>query len=56
MMIVVAALAAASLAGRNYGGRRQRAYHPSFGSNLNVTANVVPKYEPGRTENNFALK
>jgi hypothetical protein len=60
MMILIAVIAAASLAGRSFWDWRFRTYNPIFGSDLNATASDVPDFEPGRTAPvrvvyNFAL-
>ena len=60
-MILVAVLAAASLAGRSYWDRRLRDYNPILGSSLDVTVDDRPDLEPGQTvpvrvAYNFALR
>jgi len=49
MMILVAVLAAASLAGRSYWDQRLRDYDPVIGSAIHANADDAPDFEPGGT-------
>jgi hypothetical protein len=49
MMVLVAILAGASLAGRSYWDRRLQEYQPLSGSDIRVSVDDAPNFEPGQT-------